>query len=372
MANALLTQLDAVKGFLLAMEGTETFEEAVQSQQVAVLATISNVSASLTMDDKATVVTRLRQMPWPAKSLRALLQQVNATAGSRLCTSGRRRRVSPESTAGPFAITVNGIMSGTADEELQEFARLMEPFADRLRAAAQEWTGPRSSTSALSQQRMPEESRQALALVPPRDFHGRGSLTCAGRSRSPHALEAGSSVAFEPAARQASREALGRQSSPEPSDADADDTFRRFVLEALPARVQSHGPQHVLAPLVARDRDWLSLRLPDPRASIQAGKIGMHCVSQIGFIIELACSFKIGTTANPHNRWHMAGGYGSHGYRKMHLLACSLIKEEIDMLEFAMILHFQHRDGCENIAPGGEGPSISTPPHFLYLAWKPY
>ena len=81
MANALLTQLDAVKGFLLAMEGTETFEEAVQSQQVAVLATISNVSASLTMDDKATVVTRLRQMPWPAKSLRALLQQVNATAG---------------------------------------------------------------------------------------------------------------------------------------------------------------------------------------------------------------------------------------------------------------------------------------------------
>lgn len=78
--------------------------------------------------------------------------------------------------------------------------------------------------------------------------------------------------------------------------------------------------------------------------------------------------FKIGITTNPQHRFcNFCYGYHTEGYEQMVLLAATL-PSWAARLEQCLISTFGSKQGCRNVAGGGEStPSVG--PVFVYLVW---
>ena len=82
--------------------------------------------------------------------------------------------------------------------------------------------------------------------------------------------------------------------------------------------------------------------------------------------------FKIGIAADPKHRWHRSDCGHSRNYDKMFLVYAAkrsnpALPESSGAMERALISHLRDsHPGCQNIAPGGEGPS-KVSPHFTYI-----
>lgn len=113
-------------------------------------------------------------------------------------------------------------------------------------------------------------------------------------------------------------------------------------------------------------------RLPTRKASGGVGLAGALLHHAKAIVEELVSAhspavFKIGITCSPLVRWRH---YERDGYCQFHMLHATPEPGAVQMLEAALIDAFQGRQGCRNIARGGEGP-VGRPPYFAYLALAP-
>ena len=110
---------------------------------------------------------------------------------------------------------------------------------------------------------------------------------------------------------------------------------------------------------------------PDKLAKGEAGHVLRHCVFQIKRMIclkgDTVAVFKIGISATLAFRFRK---YRDENFESMHVVHMSNNLGEVDMLEAALIDSFIHRQGCRNVALGGNGPlrlSKFSPPYFCYV-----
>ena len=264
----------------------------------------------------------------------------------------------------------------SGDTDLDDILDIMQPFGADLQRAnlqrAMKTEVPKDSQR-CSSSRMPfaseaafrvltEDKRNGLAVRPALAVRPEVALQSAPQSpcsrlavpcRSPHAAQ--------------QNESRKRRIN---DDAVATVLFQQHFLDSLPRHARVRRAEAIARTLVASDADWLECAFLPSWSSTQACKIGAHCVGDIQQMTELSCQYKLGVTTDPRHRWHMALGYKQQRFSKMVLFWASASKEAIDMLEYAMISRFKAEEGCLNVAPGGEGPLESEPPHFFYMAWK--
>ena len=108
--------------------------------------------------------------------------------------------------------------------------------------------------------------------------------------------------------------------------------------------------------------------------SATSGKLLAHAKEQVSVLrekIEIrVCVFKIGITTNPPMRFC---SYLENNYECMWVVAECKSLDKINMLEAALVSHFEKHVGCRNSpGTGGEGglnKRVSLqPPYFAYVA----
>ena len=98
--------------------------------------------------------------------------------------------------------------------------------------------------------------------------------------------------------------------------------------------------------------------------------IWKHCVSQVELLVQdfggPVCIFKIGISSNVGYRMQK---YKESNFAEMRLIHCSENNRIVEILEILLVATFRGRQGCRNVAPGGEGSmALGDPygPYFLY------